>query len=160
MGMFEKGERYIFWDSTDVNLRFTASAALEQRITYNSYYGRPCVKGGISHQPCGWVRSHHLWSGSISDTMYQEITGILEMQEEFVRYDSQDEKYVAFTMIMEKGYMITVAAWKRGEQTCIKPIFMEPDKIFSTKDVIYTSTIASHSSGNEWNVNLAKMRIT
>ena len=140
-----------------MDLQFTPSAALEQRITYNSYYGGSCVKGGVSNQPCGWVRSHHLWSGGISDTMYQETTGILEIQEEFARNDLQEGKYIAFTMVMDKGYRITVAAWKRGEQTCIQPIFMESDKIFSTKDLIYTSNIASHRAGNERNVNLAKI---
>ena len=60
-------------------------------------------------------------------------------------------------MIMDKGYRITVAAWKRGEQICIQLIFMESDKIFSTKDLIYTSTIASHHAGNEWDVKLAQM---
>ena len=79
------------------------------------------------------------------------------MQEEFTQNDLQEGKYINFTMIMDKGYRIAVAAWKRGEQTCIQPIFMESDKIFSTKDVIYTSTIASHRAGNERNVNLAKM---
>ena len=48
----------------------------------------------------------------MSDTMYQELTGILEMQEEFAKADLQDGKYVAFTMIMDKGYRVTMAAWK------------------------------------------------
>ena len=126
-------------------------------MAYNDYYGCICVKGGVSNQPCGWVRSHHLWCGGMSGTMYQELTGILEMQEEFAKADLQDGKYVAFTMIMDKGYRVTMAAWKHGEQTCIQPVFMEADKIFSTEDLIYSSTIASHRAGNERNVNLCKM---
>ena len=50
---FKKSERHIFWDSTDVDLQFTSSSALEQRITYNSQNGGPCVKGGVSNHPCG-----------------------------------------------------------------------------------------------------------
>eukprot|EP00957_Ditylum_brightwellii_P143022 10897813-Ditylum_brightwellii.AAC.1 len=58
---------------------------------------------------------------------------------------------------MDKGYRITVATWKYGEHTCIQPIFIESDKIFITKDVIYTSTVASHQAGNKRNINIAQM---
>ena len=120
----QKGKRYVFWDSTNVNFRFKPTSAYEQRITYNSYYSGNCAKGGVFNQPCGWLGTHHLWSGGMSDTMYQEITGILQQQEQFAKSDLIDGKYVAFVMILDKGYRITIAAWEHGQQTCIQPIFM------------------------------------
>ena len=59
-------------------------------------------------------------------------------------------------MILDKAYRITMAAWKHGQQTCVQPIFMDSDRNFTTDDVVYTSTIASHRAGNERCVKLSK----
>ena len=45
--------------------------------------------------------------GATSDSVYVEKTGILNMQQEaFAKEDLVDEKYIAFTNILDKGYRI------------------------------------------------------
>ena len=91
MGMFEKKVKDMY-------------PGIQQMLTYDL------------HHPRHWSRESHIIV-TIADPlskeeqainhadglgcMYPEITGILEMQEEFVRNDLQDGMYVAFTMIMD-----------------------------------------------------------
>ena len=52
--------RAIFHDMTNVPaVQFSDAAA--QRMTYSTYYGMCCMKGGVSIMLCGWLLVALLW---------------------------------------------------------------------------------------------------
>mmetsp|Transcript_253 Transcript_253/g.380 ORF Transcript_253/g.380 Transcript_253/m.380 type:complete len:165 (-) Transcript_253:161-655(-) len=61
------GHRPIFWDMTNITIPKPGESRM-QRVTYSSYYAQNCFKGGIGVQTCGWIRTHDLWTGCVSDT--------------------------------------------------------------------------------------------
>ena len=91
--------RVIMWDDTNVNFRFMPSTAHNQRLTYSSYYGGNCAKGGVHLQFCGWMGVYDLWTGGVSDSEYlcsdeSGDGGILARQEQFQKSDLVDGKKV------------------------------------------------------------------
>jgi hypothetical protein len=52
-----------------------------QRNTYSLYYGGNVGKGGVYIQPCGWMGTHDLWMGSVSDTEYMLKSKAFEIQQ-------------------------------------------------------------------------------
>ena len=83
-----------------------------QRITYSSYYGGNRFKGGIGLQSGGWIRTHDLWTGCVSDTTYQAESGIFKIQREFSEKDLVNAERLPFTNIFDKGYRNRLAAWQ------------------------------------------------
>ena len=61
----------VMWDDTNVSFTYQPSTALNQRITYLSYYAKNCAKGGVFLMLCGWLGVMNLWSGATSDSHYQ-----------------------------------------------------------------------------------------
>jgi hypothetical protein len=63
-----RNQRLIMWHNTNVPLCFNPSEAEAQHNTYSLYYGGNVAKGGVFIQPCGWMGTHELWMGAVSDT--------------------------------------------------------------------------------------------
>jgi hypothetical protein len=127
--------------------------ALTNRLTHSLYYGGNVGKGGVFIQLCGWLGTHELWCGAVSDTFYLSNSGILEEQERFVKQDATSQ--IPFTNVTDKGYRCTMAAWRRG-QFLLQPIFARADVRFNTQEVIISAAIATDRSGNERAVNVCK----
>ena len=47
--------RIIFWDGTNVDLKYKSSVAKAESLTYSLYYGGNIAKGGLGLQKCGWI---------------------------------------------------------------------------------------------------------
>ena len=62
--------------------------------------------------------------------MYQEMTGILQQQEQFAKKDLIGGKYIPFIMILDKGYRIAMAAWKQGSTNMYPAYFYELGSYF------------------------------
>jgi len=148
-----KNRRVIFWDNSNVNMRYTPTEASLNRRTYSSYYGGNVAKGGVFVQLCGWLGAHSLWVGAVSDTKYLSESGILEMQEEFIETDLTSD--LPFTNIVDKGYRCVIAAWRKG-QYLVQPKFARSDRKFTTEDILTSACIATDRSGNERAVNVCK----
>lgn len=153
-----EGHRPIYWDMTDVPIPKPSNPDL-QRLTHSSYYGGNVFKGAVGLQQCGWIRTHDLWTGHVSDTMYQEKSGILELQESFALSDKLayiDESPFPFTNVFDKGYRLRLASWLRGRQRTMQPVFAESDKKFNRKQTLSSAAVASDRSGNERSVRIVK----
>ena len=101
-----------------------------QRLTYSQYYGMNCFKGAIGLQQCGWIVTHDLWVGCVSDTKYQEESGIFAAQEHFAQNDLVDERVLPFINVFDKGYRNRLAAWRSDEQLTLQPEFARSDRKF------------------------------
>ena len=150
------GHRPVFWDMTNITIPKPGESRM-QRVTYSSYYAQNCFKGGIGVQTCGWIRTHDLWTGCVSDTAYQGTSGIFEKQKEFAENDLVNDKYKAFTNIFDKGYRNRLAAWQIGKQLTLQPSFAKSDSRFRRGETLSSAIVASDRSGNERAVRLTKM---
>ena len=98
------GLRPVFWDMTNLPIPKPLDANM-QRLTWNQYYGMNCFKGGIGLQQSGWIVTQPLWVGCVSDTMYQEDSGIYEAQDKFAKGDKVDEhkdRHLSFTNVLTR----------------------------------------------------------
>ena len=68
----------------------------------------------------------------------------------------EGNKDIKFTNITDKGYRCRMAAWRTGKQLLLQPFFAKADRKFSSKEVLASAKIASHRSGNERAVKVAK----
>ena len=66
-----ENKRVVMYDNTNINIR-KPSDAENQRNTYSLYYGTNVGKGGVFVQPCGWMGSHEIWAGAVSDSEYMD----------------------------------------------------------------------------------------
>jgi DDE superfamily endonuclease len=149
-------ERIVMWDNTNIPFIFKPSTADNQRRTYSAYYAGNVAKGAVFCQPCGWMGTHDLWEGSVSDTAYMENSGILDIHTTYIsKYDSEDAD-ATWTIIVDKGYRVDEAAWNNGQQIVMQPPFHRSDVKFCSYDVLRASAIAHNRSGNERVVNYAK----
>ena len=146
-----KGKRLVFWDTTGLKLN-TPSNALLQRLTYSAYYAGNVAKGGIFVQLCGWMGTHELYPGAMSDSKYLNETGIFDEQAEFQKADGG----TPFINEVDRGFRSCLAAWRKG-QFILQPNFMKSDGKFTTGEVLRSASIAADRSGNERAVRVAKM---
>jgi hypothetical protein len=147
------GKRVVMWDNTNVNMPKPHDARM-QRQTYSAYYGGNVGKGAIGLQLCGWMRTHELWDGAVSDSEYFEKSGILEMQAEFAA--SSNNPDVQFTNILDKGYHAVLAAWRVSKQLILQPAYKKSERKFTSAEVLLSAAVAADRSGNERAVNVAK----
>jgi hypothetical protein len=125
-------KRIIMWDNTNVPITFKPSVFDVQRKTYAQYYAGNVAKGAVFIQPCGWIGSHELWVGSISDSEYMIKSEVLQIQQQYLQlYDAQPK--IPFTMILDKGYRITASAWGIAGTFVLQPSFARSDKKFLAK---------------------------
>jgi hypothetical protein len=76
-GEFEH-RRLIMWDNTNIPLCFNPSDKEAQWNTYLLYYGGNVAKGAVFILPCGWMGTHELYMGDISDTEYMVKSKVFE----------------------------------------------------------------------------------
>ena len=107
-------------------------------------------------QPCGWLGTHDLWGGNVSDTAYNEDSGYLQEQAEFQEKDQVNGKVLPFTVVLDKGYRARAACWRHGKQLTAQPAFAKSDKRFKASDTLTSASIASDRGGNERGVNVSK----
>ena len=80
------------FDNTDVHVK-KFSAAEVQRNTYSLYYANNVGKGGVWIQPCGWMGTHDLWEGNVSDSEYMQNSGIFPLLTTYIEsYDSEQSE--------------------------------------------------------------------
>ena len=146
--------RMMYHDMTGIGAyRFGASDI--QNLTYSEYYGGNVLKGGVFTQCGGWLGTHELWGGNVSDSDYNRNAGYLEEQAAFQQNDLCDGKLLRFTNVYDKGYRARAICWEHGQFTA-QPIFGRSDERFTGRDTIYSASIASDRAGNERAVNVCK----
>ncbi|KAI2509492.1 hypothetical protein MHU86_4869 [Fragilaria crotonensis] len=95
-------KRIIMWDNTNLDFMGKPTDADLQRLTFSLYYSGNVAKGGVFLQLGGWLGAYELWLGAVSDSDYQERSGILEFQHQFQELDKSSD--LCFTNIVDKGY--------------------------------------------------------
>jgi hypothetical protein len=139
--------RIIMWDMTDIGIHQPSSGE-SSRLTFSSYYGGTCGKGGIFLQSSSWIGTHDLWMGAVSDSEYLTRSGILEEQMMFANEDLVF-KDIPFTNITDKGFRVTADCFRAGGQKVLQPPFMKSDRRFTTEQTVEAGAIATIRSANE-----------
>jgi hypothetical protein len=103
----------IFLDNTNVNMAFKPTNASLNWWVFSSYYGKNVAKGGVFLQFCSWLVVHSLWVGAVLDTKYLSASGILELQQKFVK--NNDNSDLTITNIVDKGYHCVIAGLRKGQ---------------------------------------------
>eukprot|EP00957_Ditylum_brightwellii_P155077 11804807-Ditylum_brightwellii.AAC.1 len=108
--------------------------------------------------PVEWmVGSRGVMAGSMSDTHYQESTGIFQQQEIFSRNDTVESKHIPFINIFDKGYRSCLAAWHCNRQLTLQPDYAKSNVQFRGIQTLQSASIATDRSGNEHAVNVYKL---
>ena len=85
----------------------------------------------------------NLWSGTTSNSHYQRETEIFQRQERFRKHDIVNNIIVAFTTILDKGYMVSLDAWQAGKQMVMQPVFAKSDQKFSGQETLTSAAVAT-----------------
>ena len=115
-----------------------------------------CLKGAVTTQFCGWIRTLPLFAGATSDSEYDKNNGSAQLQREFANSDLVDGKVIPFTHIKDKGYRTSQELFREGGQLTLQPTFKRSDRKFTRNETLSSSQLASHRSGNERAVRVAK----
>jgi hypothetical protein len=75
------------------------------------YNGGNVLKGGVFTQCGGWLGTHELWGGNVSDSDYNRNAGYLEEQAAFQQNDLCDGELLRFTNVHDKGYQARAICW-------------------------------------------------
>ena len=126
-----------------------------QAALWNDYYHGCVAKGGVFLQPCGWEGTFDLWAGAVSDSQYLVGEKVLERQKLFAEADPTCDS--PFVNILDKGYRVTVDAFKEGKQLCWQPYFAPSDRRYNTNEVLHSAAVAATRSGNERSVRHVKL---
>ena len=92
----------------------------------------------------------------MSDTSYQEKSGIFEIQRLFQENDKIKDSVIAFLNIFDKGYRNRLAAWRHGRQLTLQPTFAKSDQKFRRRETLSSASVASERAANERAVRLVK----
>ena len=133
------------------------SDALLQHLTFSSYYGGNIAKGGVMIQLSGWIGARDLWTGAVLDTDFLKQTNILDRQNDFLQHDFVNGELVPFTNILDKGYRVVLAAWRKGKQFVLQPTFAKSDTKFTGRETLSSAAVAADRAANERAVRLCKM---
>jgi hypothetical protein len=97
-------------------------------------------------QLSGWIATEDLFLGAICDTDYIERSEILKKQQTYIsKYDPN--KPVPFTIICNRGFLITVTAFQHGGQLVIQPVFARKHERFTDHETKISAAIAKDRSG-------------
>jgi hypothetical protein len=152
-----RNQRLIMWDNTNVPLCFSPSDVEAQRNTYSLYYGGNVAKGGVFIQPCGWMGTHELWMGAVSDTEYMIRSHVFEIQNMFLLKRDLSSMEHSWLNMLNKGYRnIGGHAWRQGNQLIVQPAFAKVDQHFGAFDTLRSSSVATIRAGNERGIRNAK----
>jgi DDE superfamily endonuclease len=139
---------------TNIDLDGTPSDASLQRLTYSPYYASCCLKGGVCMTAFGWLVGEPLFNGSISDTVYMIVSGLLAEQERL----ANDDGGPAVTNMTDKGFRPWAACAAAGGQGLVTPVFMTKSKngMFDPLEGIQTTSVAKDRAQNERGVRRMK----
>ena len=151
-----EGTRVLMFDNTNVHVRKSSDAEV-QRTTYSLYYADNVGKGAVFVQPCGWMGTHDLWVGSVSDSEYMLGSDIFPTLTKFISEHDSENSDTRYTIILDKGYRVTSEAWQNGKHTVLQPVFAKSGVRFTTCDTLLTSSVATDRAGNERAVRYAKI---
>jgi DDE superfamily endonuclease len=132
---------------TNVDLDGSPSDGELQRLTYSQYYGANCLKGGVCMTAFGYVVAYPLFNGTITDSLYTIVSGLLAEQEQLAK----DDGGPPVTNMTDKGFRISAACAKAGGQRLITPVFMTKSKngTFDALEGIHTTAVAHDRGQNE-----------
>jgi hypothetical protein len=153
------GRRVIMYDNTNIKIK-QPSDPETQRTTYSLYYSGNVGKGAVFIQPCGWMGSHEIWTGGVSDTHYMQQAKVFDSLNHFlVTSPLEDEttRSIEFTIILDRGYRCTADALAAGGHYTLQPIFSPVDRQFNTIETFISSSVAADRSGNERAVHYLKI---
>lgn len=151
------GKRIIMWDNTDIPLPKPSHPNL-QRNTFSEYYSGNVGKGSVFIQLCGWMGTHELWEGAITDSDYFRRSGILPLQVAYVDLYDPDHFDKKWINVLDRGYKVVGDCFAHGEQKCLQPSFSRPGGAkFSGKDTQLTAAVAADRGANERAVKIAKI---
>ena len=150
------GKRVVMWDNTCIRLPKPLDPEA-QRNTYSAYYAGNVGKGAIFIQLCGWMGTHEIWMGAVSDSDYFVRSGILKQQQDYLPVYDACNAHVKWVNIVDKGYRVRSAAWRSGQQFVLQPSFAKSDRKFSTNETLRSAAIASDRGANERAVRLSKL---
>jgi hypothetical protein len=102
--------------------------------------------------------SHELWEGAVTDSDYLVRSGILDLQEQFIKlYDSEDDS-AKWINILDKGYKVVGECFVHGEQECLQPAFAHAGMPkFTAEETQLTAAVAADRGANERAVRLCKL---
>jgi hypothetical protein len=61
------GCRVVMYDNTNIQMKQPSDSETHW-VTYSLYYSGNVGKGAVFIQQCGWMGSHEIWTGGVSDT--------------------------------------------------------------------------------------------
>ena len=156
------------WDDSNVDMNYQPTLSHVQRITYSSYYGGNCAKGGIFLQFCGFLGGFDLFSGGVSDSEYftwdedkdgtptnHVVMGILRRQQIYQEMDLVNGEVKPFFNMLDKGFRVVQKTLERN-QKIIQPIFTSSERNFYRNESLCISEVASDQSGNKRAVRCIK----
>jgi hypothetical protein len=142
--------RLIMWDNTYVLLCFKPADAEAHRNTYSAYYGGNVGKGAVFIQPCGWMGTHELWMGAVSDTEYMLQSKVFDQQEIFIKQRDPLYSHILWLNMLDRGYRnLGDYAWNKGGQMIVQPNFARSDGRFTSYDTLQSASVAAICAGNE-----------
>jgi hypothetical protein len=153
-----RGRRVVMFDNTNINM-FQPSDGGAQRATYSLYYSGNVGKGCVFVQPCSWIGTHDVWTGGVRDSQYMKDGDVFNTLNRYLLSSPlEDEitRQIPFTVVLDRGYRITLEARKEGGHTVMQPVFAS-DRHFTTLEVLISSTISKDRSGNERAVKYSKI---
>jgi hypothetical protein len=153
-----EGRRVVMFDNTIVNM-IQPSDGGAQRATYSLYYSGNVGKGAVFIQPCGWIGTHVMWTGGVSDLQYMkegEVFSTLNKRLLTCPFENDTTRQIPFTVVLDRGYRITMEARREGGHAVIQPVFAS-DRHFTTVEILVSSTISKDRSGNERAVKYARI---
>jgi hypothetical protein len=145
------GKRIVMYDNTNIKMT-QPSFAEAQHATYSLYYSGNVGKGAVYVQPCGWIGCNEIWSGGVSDTHYLQYSEVFPMLNNYLRtspLETDVSRGTKFTIILDRGYRVTLEAMQMGGHFVLQPIFSPVDRQFTTIETDVSSMVASDRSGNE-----------
>jgi hypothetical protein len=91
-------------------------------------------KGAVHIQPCGWMGCNELWSGGVSDTTYMQEGDVFPDLNKYLLnspLETEETHNIKFTIILDRGYCVTIDALNMGGHYVLQPIFASPDEQFT-----------------------------
>jgi hypothetical protein len=103
--------------------------------------------------------SHEVWSGGVSDTHYMQHSEVFKSFNEYLLtspFEDDATRDIHFTLMLDRGYRVTIKAHNEGGHYVLQPIFSDVDRQFTTEETHISSTVATDRSGNERAVKYLK----
>ena len=73
--------------------------------------------------------------------------------------DQCKQDNLLFTNVLDKGYQVSLLAYREGKQTMSQPTFAKSDAKFTGAATIFSTSVAHDRSGNEQGVNFSKILV-